>query len=181
VRRLTSIYIHTAHLGSHTEITLHDVPNREYTLRLFVENVEKGLQKNDNHTWTPAQRQYVLYFFNTYTHQWMCVYRDVSPTTQVRAEVRMKIGHSVWTKYREANEVIGFDGLFSDYWSSTNHEFTVLSQSLSPTSWRICSDRKEQRTLSLESMVDFWNYDSLPTIPFVPWALVYYRQLILSA
>ena len=33
-----------------------------YTLRLFVENVEKELQNKDNHTWTPAQRQYVLCF-----------------------------------------------------------------------------------------------------------------------
>jgi hypothetical protein len=79
-----------------------------------VENVEKELEKQNNHTWTPAQRQYVLYFPHTYTYQWMCVYRDVSPTTQIRVEVRMKIGHSIWTKYREANELIDLDGLFSD-------------------------------------------------------------------
>jgi len=46
----------------------------------------------------------------------------------------MKIGHSVWAKYRQANEVIDLDGLFSDYWSSNNREFTVPSQSLSRTS-----------------------------------------------
>ena len=45
----------------------------------------------------------------------------------------MKSGHSVWAKYREGSEVIELDGLFSDYWSSDNHEFTVLSQYLSPT------------------------------------------------
>ena len=45
-------------------------------------------------------------------------------------------GHSVWTKYREAGEVIDLDGLFRDYWSSNNREFTVLSQSLSSTSPR---------------------------------------------
>jgi hypothetical protein len=133
VRPFTSIYIHTAHSSYHTEITLQDVPNREYTLRLLVENVERELQKTDNYNWTLEQRQYVLYFFNTYTHQWMCVHRDVSPTTQIRAEVRMKIGHSVWTKYREANEAIDLDGLFSDYWSSDSRDFTVLSQSLSLT------------------------------------------------
>ena len=100
-----------------------------YTLRLFVEGVEKEVEK-DNHTWTPAQRQYVLYFPHMYTHQWMCVYREVSPTTQIRAVVRMKIGHSFWAKHRETDEVdvINLDGLFSDYWSSNNHEFTVLSQ-----------------------------------------------------
>jgi hypothetical protein len=81
------------------------------------------------------------------------VYRGVSPTTQIRAEVRMKIGHSVWTKYREANEVIELDGLFDDYWSSNNHEFTVLSQSSLPNSPRISSDREGQRLLSLGSIV----------------------------
>ena len=56
-----------------------------------------------------------------------CVYRDVSPTSQIRAEVRMKSDHSVFAKYREAGEVIDLDGLFSDYWRSNNLEFTVLS------------------------------------------------------
>jgi len=59
----------------------------------------------------------------------MCVYRDVSPTSQIRAEVRMKSGHSMWAKYREASELIDLDGLFNDYWSSNDHEFTVLGQS----------------------------------------------------
>ena len=70
---------------------------------------------------------------HTLTHWWMRMYRDVSPTTQIRAEVRMKSGHSIWAKYREASEVIDLHGLFNEYWSSNDHEFTVLSQSLSPT------------------------------------------------
>jgi len=133
VRRFTSIYVHTAHFGQHTEITLQDIPNREYTLRLIVENVVRELQMNGNHTWTPARRLWVLYSPNTYTNKWICVYRDVSPTSQIRAEVRMKRGHSFWATYREASDVVDLDGLFNDYWSSNNHEFTVLSQSLSPT------------------------------------------------
>ena len=132
MRQFTSIYTHTAHFGYHTEIALQGVPNRAYTLRLFIDNVEREVQRKDNHTWTPAQRPYVPYYPYTYTHWWMCVYRDVSPTSQIRAEVRMKSGHSVWAKYREAGEVIELDGLFSDYWSSNHHEFTILSQSLSP-------------------------------------------------
>ena len=119
---------------THTEIILHDVPNRAYTLRLFVENVEREVRTEDNHTWTPAQRPYVPYFPNTYTQWWMCVYRDVSPASQIRVEVRMKSGHSVWAKYRDASEVIELDGIFSDYWRSNSHEFIVLSQSISPTS-----------------------------------------------
>ena len=129
----TSISIHTSQFSYHTEITLQDVPRREYTLRLFVGNVETELQKNDNHTWTPAQRQYVPYFPNTYTHWWVCIHRGVPPTSQILAEVRMKSGHSIWAKYREAREFIDLHGLFSDYWNSTNHEFTVFGQSLSPT------------------------------------------------
>ena len=95
----------------------------------------------DNHAWTPAQRQYVHYFPNTYTNEWIRVYREVSPTSQIRADVRMKSGHSVWAKYREASEVIDLDGLFDDYWSSNKDNFTVLSQSLSLPS-PIRSDQK---------------------------------------
>ena len=50
----TSIYIHTTHFGSHTEITLQDIPNQAYTLRLSVENVEREVERKNNHTWTPA-------------------------------------------------------------------------------------------------------------------------------
>ena len=78
----------------------------------------------------------------------------------------MKSSHSVWATYRETSEVIGLQELFSDYWGSNNHEFTVLSQSLSPTNPRI-SDREAQRLLSLESIVAPWNYDSLQMLPFV--------------
>ena len=66
--RFTSLHIHTAHFNRHTEITLQDIPNREYKLSLFVENVERQLQRKDNHTWTPAQCPYVPCFPNMYTH-----------------------------------------------------------------------------------------------------------------
>jgi len=46
----------------------------------------------------------------------------------MRAEVRMKSGHSVWAKYREASDIIDLQALFNDYWNSNKHEFTVLSQ-----------------------------------------------------
>ena len=65
----------------------------------------------------------------------------------------MKSGHSFWAKYREASEDINLDGLFNEYWSSNDHEFTVLGQSLSPTGPRR-SDCGEQRPLSLEDIVD---------------------------
>ena len=154
----------------HIEITLQDVPNREYTLRLFVENVERELQRKDNHIWTPAERQYVHYFSNTYTHWWICMHRDVFPTSRIRAEVRMKSGHSVWAKYRAASEVMDLHGLFNDYWSTKNYEFTVLSQSITPTSpHRV--DREGQRLLSLENIAGIWKYGSLQIVPFVPLRL----------
>jgi hypothetical protein len=83
----------------------------------------------------------------------MGVCRGVSPTSKMRAEVRMKSGHSFWAKDREANEVFDLHGLFNDYRSSNNHEFAVLSQSLSPMSLRE-SDREGQGLLSLERIVN---------------------------
>ena len=120
--------------GSHTEITLQDVPNREYTLRLFVENVEREVQRTDNNVWTPAQRQYVPHF-SQYVHSLadMHIYSGVSLTSQIRAEVRMKSGRWFWAKYREAGEVIDLQELFREYWSSNKQVFIVLGQSLSPT------------------------------------------------
>ena len=91
---------------------------------MFVENVERELQKKDDHTWVPAQRQYVPYFPNTHVHS-LTGGRDICPTSQIRAEVQMK---KLWARHREARQVINLDGLFSDYWSSSNNEFTVLSQ-----------------------------------------------------
>ena len=65
----------------------------------------------------------------------------------------MKRGHSFWAKYPEAKEVIDLHGVFNDYWSSDDHEFTVLSQSFSPPGPHR-SDGEEQRPLSLENIVD---------------------------
>ena len=129
VPRFTSSYIHTSHFSKHTEITLQGVPNREYMLRLFVENVERELQKKDDHIWIPAQRQYVPYFPNTFVDS-LAGGRDICPTSQIRAEIRIK---KFWVRNREARQLIDLHEVFSDYWSSSNNEFTVSSQSLSPT------------------------------------------------
>lgn len=60
VRLLVSIWRHSADLGYHTEINLHDVPNRAYMLKLFVEKEERDLQKTGDRTWTPAEHQYAF-------------------------------------------------------------------------------------------------------------------------
>ncbi len=57
----------------------------------------------------------------------MC--RDVSPASEMRAQVQMKIGHSIWAKYPHKGDVIDLQELFNDYWSPNKHEFTVSSQS----------------------------------------------------
>ena len=59
----------------------------------------------------------------------------------------MKHGHLFWAKHRETDEAIGLQELFNNYWSSKHHDFNVLSQSLSPISPRISSDKEGQRLL----------------------------------
>ncbi len=56
-------------------------------------------------------------------------YVKVVVGSNLRAEVQMKSGHSVWAKYREASEVIDLHEVFNDYWTTKNPEFTILSQS----------------------------------------------------
>ena len=94
---------------------------------MIVENVERELQKKDDHTWTPAQRQYVPFFPNEYVNS-LTGGRDICPASQIRAEVRMKKKFSA--RHWEARQVINLDGLFSDYWSSSDNEFIVLGQSI---------------------------------------------------
>ena len=93
-----------------------------------MENEERELLTRDYRTWTPAQRPYVPYCPARCTHGrlWMC--RDVSPTSKMRAEIRMRSGHLFWANYRQTSEVIDLKGLFNDYWSSNKHEFIVPSQ-----------------------------------------------------
>ena len=57
----------------------------------------------------------------------MC--RGVSPTSEMRAEIQMKIGHLFWAKHRLASEVIDLQALYNEYWSTSKHVFTVPSQS----------------------------------------------------
>jgi hypothetical protein len=115
----------------HADITLKDVPDRQYTLRLFVENVESALRRNDNHTWTPEQRQYVPYFANTYTQQCMCVYRDVSLTSKIRVEFRKKTDIQFWQRIRRRAKpstfkdspmiTVTLKSTTSSYWVSRYH------------------------------------------------------------
>jgi len=57
---------------------------------------------------------------------YMC--RDVSPASELRAEIEMKSGYLLWAKSRQKSEAIDLQALFDEYWSSSKHEFTVPSQ-----------------------------------------------------
>ena len=57
----------------------------------------------------------------------MC--RGIYLTSEVRVEIELRSGYFFWAQNRRASEVIDLQALFNDYWSSNEHEFTVLSQS----------------------------------------------------
>ena len=106
---------------------------RSYTLRLFIENEEREFLTRDHRTWTPAQRPYVPCSPTRYIRVRLCICRDVSPTSEMRAEIQMRHGHLFWVNYRQTSEVIDVQVLFNEYWSSNKHEFTVPSQFGSPS------------------------------------------------
>ena len=47
----------------------------------------------------------------------------------MRVEIQMRSGHLVWAKNQQKSEVIDLQALTNDYWTSSQREFTVLSQS----------------------------------------------------
>jgi len=143
-----------------------DVPDLKYRLVLFVGDEAIELERKDNQTWAPVQRPYVLGIFTTYTHRGMCVYRDISPTTQVRVEIQMKSSHLLFAKKDRNVKEIGLHKLFDEYWTSEEHELTVPGRSYSPTSLFI-PDTEAQRLLSLESIFARSNYISLRALRFV--------------
>src|SRR5258708_38735113 len=119
--------VQTADVRQQTELTLQDIPKPKYQLRLFVENEGIKLQRKDSRTWAPAQRPYVPFIPTTYTHRRVCVCRDVSPTSEIRAEIRMTSGHGPWAKIGQAGGVIDLQDVFNRYWSTNEREFTVPS------------------------------------------------------
>jgi len=72
------------------------------------------------------------------------VYREISPTSQVRIEIQMKSGHLPWAKKDRNVKEIGLEKLFDEYWTSEVHGLTVPGRSYSSTGLLI-SDRETQR------------------------------------
>ena len=145
---------------------MQDVLDLKYKLVLIVGSEAIELERKDNQTWAPAQRPYVLSLLTTYTHRSMCVYRDISPTSQVRVEIQMKSSHLPFAKKDRNVKEIGLHKLFDQYWTSEKHELMVPGRSYSPTSLFI-PDTEAQRSLLLESTVARLNYISLRALRFV--------------
>ena len=123
--RFTSIYIDTADLGLHVEITLQDVPNLKYTLRLLMQNEEREIQRKTRQTWVPAQRLYVSSFLTEYTTRSSREYRDISPTSHMRVEIEMRSSHLPFAKKEQAIKEINLQELFNHYWTSKAHDLPV--------------------------------------------------------
>jgi len=143
-----------------------DVPDLKYKPVLIVGGEAIELERKDNRTWAPVQYPYVLGLFITYTHRSMCVYRDISPISQVRVGIQMKSSHLPWAKKDQNVKEIGIHKLFEEYWTSKEHELTIPGRSYSPTSLCI-PDTEVQRSLLLESIVTRLNYISLRALRFV--------------
>ena len=105
----------------------------KYKLVLFVGKKAIELDRKDDRTWTPVQRPYVLCLLITCAHRILCVYRDISPTSQVRVEIVIKSGHLPWARKDQSLKEIGLQTLFEEYWTSKKHELTILGQSSSTT------------------------------------------------
>ena len=127
---------HTADFLRHTEITLQDVTNSEYQLKLFMGNQKIKLEKKDSRTWTPVQHSYVPCFLTIESHTRLCVCRDIFPTSEtpeaseMRVNVQRKTNNPlIFARNPQINELIDLQELFKDYWSSDKRQFTVQGQS----------------------------------------------------
>ena len=166
VRCFSSISVHTAYLGQQKDIIVHDIPDLKYKLLLFVGSETIELEKKDNRTWEPVQRLYVLRLLIPYTHINVPVYREISPTSQVRVEILLKSSHLPWVKKDQNIKAIDLQKLFNDYWSSKEHNLMVPGRSRSPTS-PLPSDGNPQRSWLLENTVALLKYVSLRALRFV--------------
>jgi hypothetical protein len=70
---------------------------------------------------------------------WMC--RFVSPTSEMRVDIRMRSAYLPWAKREQTGNEIDIGSLFYDYWNTNNHEFIISSQSW-PANGPLMSDRE---------------------------------------
>jgi len=94
----------------------------------FVGNQNIELEANGTRTWTPVHLSYAPRSRFICSLK-ICVFRDISPTSETRVEIHRTTRFLFWKKRRQENEVIDLQAIFDEYWDSTKHEFTVLSQS----------------------------------------------------
>ena len=90
-------------------------PKSGVCVQVVYRNVDNELQKKDNHTGHQLNGSVFYIFFYAYTYWWIYMYRYVSPTSQIRADVQMEI-----RAVCQFGLFMGHPKLFSGYWSSTN-------------------------------------------------------------
>ena len=124
---------------------MQDIPDVKYKLVLYVGSETIELERKDNHTWAPVQRPYAVHLLATLTHRTLCVYRDISPTSNVRVEIQIKSGHLPWAKKDQEIKEIDIKKPVDEYWTSEEHELTVPGRSPSLPVSPLISDREAQR------------------------------------
>ena len=123
---------------------MQDIPDLKYKLVLFVGSEAIELETEDNRTWAPVRRPYVLHLLTTSTHRSLWVYRDISPISHMRVEIQIKSGPLPWAKKVQNIKEIDMKNPFNEYWTSKTHELTVPGWSSFLTG-PLISDRGAQR------------------------------------
>ena len=57
----------------------------------------------------------------------LCVCRDISSISEMRAEIQMRTGDSFWAKNRQDDNAVHLQCL-NDYWGAAEHDLTVSCQ-----------------------------------------------------
>jgi hypothetical protein len=166
VRLFTPIRALAADFEQRTEITLQEVPNRGFSLRLFVDDVEKVLLKENNRTWKPAQRLYVLDSpLNTITKCCACV------------DLFLRHPRYTWTPEWGKPLDRGQSGSRPAVRSTLDYSQMIIgTPTIANLQYRVSRGleivrsyliEKPQMTLPLESIVDLWIYNSPQTLLYV--------------
>jgi hypothetical protein len=73
----------------------------------------------------------------------LCMCRFVSPTSDIRVDIRTRKTYPPWAKWKQTSNEIDIEPLFNAYWNTNKHEFTVSGQS-----WRANSPLMSDREIA---------------------------------
>jgi hypothetical protein len=108
------------------------------------------------------------------------MYRFVSPTSEMRVDIRMRKASPAWAKWKQTGNEINIESVFNDYWNTNKHEFIVSSQSW-PACGPLISDREIADVIAFgkhSGLLDL-QFSSNPTVRL--FAKTHARQLIVLA